>query len=465
MANLPQPFLFGWAEIDAESDLARLRLVLAGLPDEPLVAALERLRGKGRDDYPVRPTWNSVLAGIVFQHPSVASLRRELRRNGELRALCGFDPFAGERAVPTDDAYSRFLELLMDKQPQLEDLFDTLLSDLGRALPDLGRKLAVDSKAIPSFGRPIRKELLDTIAGKDPDHRRDNDADWGVKTKTGVRADGTAWEKVTRWFGYKLHLIVDSTHELPLCFELTQASAGDSPELLPLVEALENHHAELAGRAEQLAADKAYDSADNKRSLYDEHLISPLIDHRQMWKDEPGKPRPLLADRVDVFLYDELGQVFCQPLTERRGQDQLREMAFVGFEQDRLTLKYHCPAAYFGFECEWRKQCDRLAPKGVGKHGRTLRVPLETDRRIFTPIARHSPKWKRAYDRRTSVERVNSRLDRVLGFELHTIRGLKKMKLRVTLALVVMLAMALGRIRIGQMDQLRSLTAPVHRAA
>ncbi len=35
------------------------------------------------------------------------------------------------------------------------------------------------------------------------------------------------------------------------------------------------------------------------------------------------------------------------------------------------------------------------------------------------------------------------------------------MKMRMTLALVVTLAMALGRIRAGQRDQLRCLTTPV----
>jgi hypothetical protein len=59
----------------------------------------------------------------------------------------------------------------------------------------------------------------------------------------------------------------------------------------------------------------------------------------------------------------------------------------------------------------------------------------------------------------------NSRLDQVLSFEHHTIRGKPKMEMRVTLALVVMLAMALGRIRIGQADNLRSLIAPIERAA
>jgi hypothetical protein len=93
-----------------------------------------------------------------------------------------------------------------------------------------------------------------------------------------------------------------------------------------------------------------------------------------------------------------------------------------------------------------------------------VRVPLDHDRRIFTPIAQATQKWEKAYDRRTSVERVNSRLDRVLGFELHTLRGLAKMQLRVGLALVVMLAMALGRIRANQRELMRSLVAPVRAA-
>ncbi|MGE5575796.1 MAG: DDE transposase, partial [Syntrophothermus sp.] len=61
------------------------------------------------------------------------------------------------------------------------------------------------------------------------------------------------------------------------------------------------------------------------------------------------------------------------------------------------------------------------------------------------------------YKKRTAVERVNSRLDNVFGFERHFIRGLKKMKLRCTLALVVMLAMALGRIKEKNGENLRSL--------
>jgi hypothetical protein len=182
----------------------------------------------------------------LYNHTSMASLRRELSRNGELRDLCGFDPCLGAGAVPTKDSCGRFLRSLLACQALISEIFHALLGELAGELPGLGRKLAVDSKALPSF---------------------------------------------------------------------------------------------------------------------------------------------------------------------------------------------------------------------------IVRVPLDHDRRIFTPIARPSAKWRKAYDRRTAVERVNSRIDCVLGFEHHTIRGQAKMEVRIGLALVIMLAMALGRVRVGQLDQLRSLVAPVRLAA
>jgi len=66
---------------------------------------------------------------------------------------------------------------------------------------------------------------------------------------------------------------------------------------------------------------------------------------------------------------------------------------------------------------------------------------------------------EKEYNRRTAVERVNSRLDTSFGFELHTIRGMAKMKLRCGLALCVMLVMALGRIKENQAEKMRSLVS------
>jgi len=65
MAIIPQKRLFTWEKIEARSELDRLKMVLSVLPDEELMQDLERHRGKGRDDYSIRATWNSVMAGIV----------------------------------------------------------------------------------------------------------------------------------------------------------------------------------------------------------------------------------------------------------------------------------------------------------------------------------------------------------------------------------------------------------------
>jgi hypothetical protein len=55
------------------------------------------------------------------------------------------------------------------------------------------------------------------------------------------------------------------------------------------------------------------------------------------------------------------------------------------------------------------------------------------------------------------VERINSRLDVSFEFEQHYIRVLSKIKFRCSVALCIMLAMALGRIKEKQKDYIRSL--------
>lgn len=195
MAIIHEPGLFAWDQVDAASDLDRLRRVLEALPDEALMLALEAERKGKRDEYPLRGVWNSLVAGIVFQHPGVESLRRELLRNAELRQVCGFDPLVGLKAVPPPWVYTRLFRKLIAHQADVDAMLDALVERLRVLLTDLGTHLAVDSKGVDSHGKPTEKT--------EPDGRRDTEADWGTKTYTGTREDGTVWEKIKRWFGYR----------------------------------------------------------------------------------------------------------------------------------------------------------------------------------------------------------------------------------------------------------------------
>ena len=446
MAKLMTPYLFTWQEVEAKSDLERLKLVLDHIGDEELMRKMEEHRKWGRDEYPIRPVWNSVLAGIVYQHPSVESLRRELSRNGQLRDQCGFDPQRGSGAVPPPYVYTRFLKLLFKFKREVDGMFDRLVDELKVLLPDLGISVAVDSKGVDSAGRPTKE--------KKTDGRRDLEADWGKKTYRGQREDGTLWEKVVKWFGYKIHLLVDTKYEMPIGYKVTRASESDTKHLLPLVEDLKEKHPQIHGDVDTAATDKGYDSEENCRRLYDEHRIKPVIDIRRMWRDK--ETRLLDPGCADNIVYDEVGAVYC--ICPKTGEQ--RPMAYGGFEKDRMALKYICPVRAYGLTCSGADQC--------GHAMKSERISLEIDRRIFTPVARSSYAWEREYKKRTAVERVNSRLDVSFGFERHFIRGQKKMEIRVGLALCVMLAMAVGRIKEKRQELMRSLVkspVPLDKAA
>ena len=76
MATIAQKTLFEWNDVEDIGDLIRLRFAVDNLPDEPLMYALEKKRDKGRNDYPIRAMWDSVIAGVVFTRETVESLRR-----------------------------------------------------------------------------------------------------------------------------------------------------------------------------------------------------------------------------------------------------------------------------------------------------------------------------------------------------------------------------------------------------
>lgn len=464
MAIIAQKKLFEWKQIEATSDLQRLVMAQRVLPDEALMRVLEEGRKGRRDDYPVRPMWNATLAGELFGHQSVESLCRELRRNAELRQVCGFDLHRGMDAVPPQWVWTRFWKKLYKHQDLIDAMFDHLVSRLQKLLPGYGRHLAVDSKAIQSFstGRNASKDDKpgNTSEAKTREKKKsvnkssDPDADWGTKTYQGVGSDGTAWKKVQSWFGYKLHLIVDAVHELPVAWDLTKASVHDNPMLKPLVEQLSERHGELVQKAETMMGDRAYDAQETNKYLHDQKNILPIIDNRMLWKEDPHMPRPLDGERVDTIFHRETGEVVCRCQDGPVEADNYAAMAFCGFEKDRQCLKYRCPAAAYGLTCMQQDICNGGQQ---GAYGRIVRVPLETDRRIFIPTPRNSYKFKGLYKKRTSVERVNGRLDNSFGFEKHFIRGMKKMRLRMGLALVVMLAMAVAWIEDGQQENMRSL--------
>jgi hypothetical protein len=145
-------------------------------------------------------------------------------------------------------------------------------------LPGFGKDLSIDSKGISSLAAGANK-------AEKADGRRDKEADWGKKEYRGVREDGTAWEKIVKWFGYKLHLIVDSNYELPVTYSVTKASEPDINEAHRIVDKLGQDRPEILEACETMEADRGYDDGKLIVKLYDGYGIKPVIDIRNCWKD------------------------------------------------------------------------------------------------------------------------------------------------------------------------------------
>ncbi len=274
MAIIQNLHLFSWKTFQNDlltlGDLERFKLVIETMPDGKLIETLETLRANGRNDHPVKVIWNSLLAGIVFEHASIESLRRELKRNAQLREMCGFGPLLGAEAVPSKSAYNRFLTTLLAREPLIRDMFNSLVKELMILFPKFGVNIAGDGKAIQSLGKPSKK--------KDGDKRREKDADWGVKKYCGVDESGKAWEKVKSWFGFRLHLIAEADAELPVAYTVTPASTGEQPVMDELFIELAQVHPELIERCDHTMFDKGYDSKDRISVLWEKYGIKGVID-------------------------------------------------------------------------------------------------------------------------------------------------------------------------------------------
>jgi hypothetical protein len=417
--SVTQP-LFAWEYLEDSPSIATLRDFLALLPDGQLLDSLRQARGKGRDDYPVHTLWGVVVLTIALRHPTFEACLGELTRNAELRRLIGI---ASERQVPKPWNLSRFLDVL-GREPHLtylREVFDVLVQRLGSAVPSLGEHTAGDATSLNARRKPAAEQVAAEEAAGLPQ------AAGGRKE---YKDEAGQVVRVVEWFGYKLHLLVDVKHEVALAYRVSATGAGDN-EVLPAI--LHQARANLpAERIQTLAYDKAADDGAVHELLHDAG-IKPLIQNRALWQEELERPLP---GRFPLnVVHDEAGTLYCYDTVS--APPVRHPMAYIGYEKERETLKYRCPARHEGWSCPMEEVCN------AGKsYGLTVRVPQEIDLRRFPPIPRATKQFERLYKGRTAVERVNARLKIFWGADDGNLTGARRFHAFVGAVLVVHLGLA-----------------------
>jgi IS5 family transposase len=215
----------------------------------------------------------------------------------------------------------------------------------------------------------------------------DPDASWGHRSAVSTRKGGG-------FYGYRLHMAVDTATDLPLAWSVETAKAHESTMVAPLLDKLSG----LGIRPETCAMDKGYD-IERVYGECAERGVAPVIPLRQTTAVKRGDDKPPC----------------CQHGAWR----------FAGADYKRQATKWRCPTA----ECEpasaWVK-ADRLHPL----------VPRETLR------------WRGLYKRRGAVEREFGRLKNEWVLAPLRVRGIERVRLHADLTILAKLSCALARARV-----------------
>jgi hypothetical protein len=353
---------------------------------------------------------------------------QELRRNADLRKLGGMEH---AKDVPQPWNISRFLAVL-GRDPfrrLLQEVFDQLVKRLGKAVTDLGRDSAGDATHLSAR----RRGKYDTELAVPDGGRKEYTDEQGQVTE------------VLEWFGYKLHVLCDTRHEVALAYRITPASRADNEHLEPLVEEAEVNLPE--DRIETLAYDKACDDGD-VHAMLKKHSVRPVIQQRSLWHDK--ETRVLDGAGIGNVVYDEAGTLYCYDM--RSDPPICHRMAYIGHEPSRSTLKYRCPAEHESWRCPSSKRCN------AGKrYGMTVRVKQHMDLRRFPPIPRATKKFERLYKGRSAVERVIARLKVFWGVDDGNVAGGASFHANVGVVMVVHIGLATLLARAPRRDPKRRL--------
>lgn len=416
MKIVTQISTFDYEEIEILGDLERCKLLINNVPDEKIVEELQKIRGKGRNDYPIPAVWNSILIMPLIECSTVEQLRRELSRNRDLRKLCGFndyDSYYGKcKLVPPSKAYSNMFKNLKEIEPILKECFVELRDYMYEKLKNFGRDTGIDGKIFES-----KAKSPDYTEGTDA--RSETDADWTIKNVYSKDQNGITKTRKIKYFGFRVHILGDTNYELPIDYKVTRASLGEREQMIEIIDKLPE---DKRKKINTLSADKGYDGKETIESILD-YGIKPIISIKNSWHD--GEETKQYKDTNIVYTYD--GKV---SYVEDSGK--IIPMKYKGYDRIRDTLRYE-------------------------HKGKIYSIERMYDIKVFVPIARDSKKWQRLYNKRTAIERINGRLDKDFNLENHKMRGLKKAKVIIDIMMIGMMSMAKGHIERNEENKIRCL--------
>ena len=200
-----------WLKIEPSERLERF---FSALDLQPYATRLKSSSPQGAKPINREAILRALLAAPLEGISTFTRLHSRLDTDLRFRYQCGFRL---DEPAPSIATLSRVFAAV-SQQGLAEELFIDLVSQCREAGIIDGSHLAIDSTAICAYEKKQPKSRS----------QETGNANWGAKFDT-------FGNKLT-WFGYKIHLAVDTQSELPVSLEVTPANVYDGEMAIPLME-------------------------------------------------------------------------------------------------------------------------------------------------------------------------------------------------------------------------------------
>ena len=319
----------------------------------------------------------------------------------------------------------------------------------------LGESLVMDSTDVEAWARPGRKSRKtdEEIPSKDLDAKwrrrtaknelsyksRSREPGKGGSSKKG-KANGTSAGADTKsgrkeskdefYFAYKVNVIADANHGLPMVSVTRPANASD---VVVMVQDLDDCLAlyETLG-PKYFLGDKGYDSLENIKHLVSLGLV-PVVAIRLPQMDKETKQR--LYDGI----YDEKGRPTCMGG---------KSMEYVDTDPEKGHL-FRCPFEGCHLKGKVHFSGYRDSEHYEKPEGRLLR--------IVGLLPRCSEEWKAKYKLRTVIERYLSSSKHSRLMDTHRYFNIEKVSLHAAMSMLAYLATVLAHLKADDYVHMRHM--------
>jgi hypothetical protein len=417
---MPQSFLFPPETLFPES-LNKYQQLFALLD----LSSLETATEVGRNPISHAALVRALIYKNLRSLPTLSELTVELNERPSLAVLLGFTP--RHTSIPVE----RFSVLLRTTENQvLQQVREALVQKLIQRRIINGKYLSFDACPIPA---PVKQNNLKTSVAERfnkeqlPPH--DPECRLGVLTTFPAGA-----KKVTFFWGYRNHVLNDAVTELPLMEITLPANVKGCSVAIPQLRAFQQQFA-LTPKA--IMGDAEYDTAALVEVIVNELHAKPRI-----------AKNPRAGGTTPVPL-SPTGAPLCIAGFEMSSRGISWDKS-----QHRQRHKFICPIRASKRFAVGHPYCPWFHPQFLKGSGCYKNLRVDLDETIRQRIDYGSRSFKKDYSKRTSSERIFSRL-LALAMQKPTATGLNATANLCTIAHITVLAVAYLATTCNASDKIR----------